>query len=112
MEKRETDEDFLVGFACGHVQHLECLVTANAARADDAEMESARRLYAQLKASASSDASTGMVTGRGGDGVDGVAGIGVGSVGAKVAHAHIVGSFVKAAGCFACVRRSETEARS
>ena len=113
----KTERDILVGFVCGHVQHLECLINADSLTDDgDSDVhgsvrnrtpENAKQLYAQLK--------SGMAgAGRSGPGNDfsnisGSEGFGgVRSVGAKVAHAHVVGSLVKA-GCQVCQGRAEDE---
>lgn len=117
----KTERDILVGFACGHVQHLECLINADSLAHDgDGDIngnvrnrtpENAKQLYAQLK---SGMAGSGTGIGRSGTGND-YSNIsendgfgGVRSVGAKVAHAHVVGSLVKA-GCRVCQGRVEDE---
>ncbi|KAK5107428.1 hypothetical protein LTR62_001289 [Meristemomyces frigidus] len=73
----------LIGFACGHVYHLPCLLRANPATSDE---DSIDRLLGQLGYQNSSEDS----------------GIGGRSVGAKVAHAHVIKNVVKG-GCRHCV---------
>ena len=70
----------LIGFACGHVYHLSCLL----ARIKEAQPDvaaAAERLQASLAADSGLDDSR--------------------SVGAKVAHAHIIRNVVKS-GCYFC----------
>ena len=103
------ERDILVGFACGHVQHLGCLVnadvykhdrdgTGNNNSSDDSSRnaENTKRLYAQLRSSMDGSGNANTAYGSGSDSASGVR-----SVGAKVAHAHVVGSFVRA-GCRIC----------
>lgn len=77
----------LLGFACGHVYHLPCLLRANPDTADDTTVE---RLMTQLgyDSSAANDSDEPAYTGR--------------SVGGKVAHAHVVRNVVQG-GCRCCV---------
>lgn len=78
----------LLGFACGHVYHLPCLIRANPDTSDDATVE---RLMGQLgygSGTATEDSDEQAYTGR--------------SVGAKVAHAHVVRNVVEG-GCRCCV---------
>lgn len=79
----EDEKETLLGFACGHVYHLSCLLRANPETNDEETIE---RLWSQLG------------TGEGGE--EGYSGR---SVGAKVAHAHIIRSVVKG-GCQHCIR--------
>ncbi|KAK4549200.1 hypothetical protein LTR36_007658 [Oleoguttula mirabilis] len=82
----DDEKETLIGFACGHVYHLSCLLRANPATADEATVE---RLRDQL--------------GRGdGDDADGEATYTGRSVGAKVAHAHVIKNVVQG-GCRHCV---------
>lgn len=85
------DNSHLIGFACGHIFHLPCLLDSNAETADS---DAADDLLRQM--------------GRGhehhgaGEGSEGASvGLGRLSVGAKVAHAHVIGNVVKG-GCVAC----------
>jgi hypothetical protein len=77
----------LLGFACGHVYHLPCLLRANPDTADDTTVD---RLMSQLGygGSAAEDSDEPAYTGR--------------SVGGKVAHAHVVRNVVQG-GCRCCV---------
>jgi hypothetical protein len=78
----------LLGFACGHVYHLPCLLRANPDTSDDTIVE---RLMSQLGYSstgAAADSDEPAYTGR--------------SVGGKVAHAHVVRNVVQG-GCRCCV---------
>ncbi|KAM0710031.1 hypothetical protein Q7P35_002393 [Cladosporium inversicolor] len=77
----------LLGFACGHVYHLPCLLRANPDTDDDATVD---RLMTQLGYGSSSaeDSDEPAYTGR--------------SVGGKVAHAHVVRNVVQG-GCRCCV---------
>ncbi|KAF2008188.1 vacuolar assembly protein-like protein [Amniculicola lignicola CBS 123094] len=75
--------DTLVGFACGHVFHLSCLLPKTSASASVA---------AQLQARLAADAQDGGSWGR--------------SVGAKVAHAHVIKSAV-GSGCVVCMERAK-----
>lgn len=76
--------DTLVGFACGHVFHLSCLLPKSSPQADQV-----RRLQVRLAAEA-----------------DGAAGYWGRSVGAKVANAHAVRAAV-GEGCVVCRRELE-----
>ena len=80
----KTEKETLIGFACGHVYHLSCLLDANP---DTHGSREAEDLLAQMHRAAE-------------EGED--AGYGGRSVGAKVAHAHIIGNVVKG-GCQRCV---------
>jgi hypothetical protein len=75
----EAENDTLIGFACGHVFHLSCLVSGIE---DPAIAATAERLQAQLAADMDDQG-------------------GSRSVGAKVAHAHVIKSIV-GAGCPRC----------
>ncbi|KAK3679105.1 Vacuolar protein sorting-associated protein 41, partial [Vermiconidia calcicola] len=77
----EDDKEPLIGFACGHVYHLSCLLKANPETADAGTIE---RLLGQLGNGNSDDGYTGR------------------SVGAKVAHAHVIRNVVKG-GCRHCL---------
>jgi len=76
------DSDFLVGFACGHIFHLTCLL--NTIDASDSDF----RLVEDLQNQAATHTESGGFSTR--------------SVGAKVAHAQIIRSAVKG-GCPVCV---------
>ncbi|KAI5361502.1 Putative vacuolar protein sorting-associated protein Vps41/Vps8 [Septoria linicola] len=80
----EDEKETLIGFACGHVYHLSCLLDANP---DTHASREAEDLLKQMHQAAE-------------EGEDG--GYGGRSVGAKVAHAHIIGNVVKG-GCQRCV---------
>jgi hypothetical protein len=84
LEEREP----LLGFACGHVYHLSCLLDANP---DTRGTKEAKDVMRQMEEIAIENA----------DEDGSVAGYGGRSVGAKVAHAHIVGRVVKG-GCQRC----------
>ena len=75
----------------------------NSTSSSSKNAETARRLYQQLKSSMTGAGSASSGYGFGLDGASGVR-----SVGAKVAHAHVVGSFVRA-GCRACRVREESD---
>lgn len=76
------DSDFLVGFACGHIFHLTCLLdTIDASDAD-------YRLMEDLQNQSATHTESGGFSTR--------------TVGAKVAHAQIIRSAVKG-GCPVCV---------
>lgn len=80
--------DTLVGFACGHVYHLSCLLPKTSASASVAAM---------LQARLAADAGDGYGSSR--------------SVGAKVAHAHVIRSAIRD-GCPVCAgARAEGEGR-
>jgi hypothetical protein len=74
------EKDILIGFACGHVYHLSCII---ATIDDPAIAETAKRLQTQVAADADDQSDTR-------------------SVGAKVAHAHILKSVISH-GCTACL---------
>ena len=74
------EKEPLIGFACGHVYHLSCLLQANPDTSDPEEID---RLLCQV----STEDDEGY-TGR--------------SVGGKVAHAHIIKNVIKG-GCRCCV---------
>ncbi|TKA22337.1 hypothetical protein B0A50_08156 [Salinomyces thailandicus] len=77
----EEEQEPLIGFACGHVYHLTCLLRANPETEDEDKIE---RLLDQLgRGNSDSDPYTGR------------------SVGAKVAHAHIIKNVVQG-GCRYC----------
>ncbi|KAK5125176.1 hypothetical protein LTR85_000852 [Meristemomyces frigidus] len=78
------DRETLIGFACGHVYHLSCLLRANPDTADEDAIE---QLQTQL-GRGSEDDDPASYTGR--------------SVGAKVAHAHIIKNIVQG-GCRHCI---------
>lgn len=80
----EDEKETLIGFACGHVYHLSCLLKANPATNDPDKIE---QLLDQL-GSANDSADEGY-SGR--------------SVGAKVAHAHIIRNVVQG-GCQHCIK--------
>ncbi|KAK0932673.1 Vacuolar protein sorting-associated protein 41 [Friedmanniomyces endolithicus] len=80
----EGEREPLLGFACGHVYHLSCLLRANPATADEDAIE---RLLVQLR-NKGPDGSGGGYAGRG--------------VGAKVAHAQVIKKAVRG-GCQFCV---------
>jgi hypothetical protein len=75
--------DTLVGFACGHVFHLSCLLPKTSASAS---------MAATLQARLANDAAEGSGWGR--------------SVGAKVAHAHVIKNAV-GQGCVVCREREK-----
>ncbi|KAF2427741.1 hypothetical protein EJ08DRAFT_651324 [Tothia fuscella] len=83
----EDEKETLIGFACGHVYHLSCLLSStinpNAAAA-------AERLQTQLAADSTDDIGFNR------------------SVGAKVAHAHIIRNAVRG-GCVLCRSRVSDE---
>ncbi|EME40045.1 hypothetical protein DOTSEDRAFT_74795 [Dothistroma septosporum NZE10] len=79
---REDDKETLIGFACGHVYHLSCLLDAN----PDTNKKEADNVLDQLATAAKED--------------DG--GYGGRSVGGKVAHAHIIKNVVRG-GCQHCI---------
>jgi hypothetical protein len=76
----ETEKETLIGFACGHVFHLSCLL---ASIDDPNTAAAAERLQTQLATDAADDLGHSR------------------SVGAKVAHAHIIRNAVKG-GCVLC----------
>jgi len=80
------ENDYLVGFACGHVFHLTCLLDFIDAS------ESDYRLVEDLQNQSTT------TTAQGGEG----AGFVARSVGAKIAHAQIIRSAVRG-GCRVCV---------
>ena len=80
----EDEKETLIGFACGHVYHLSCLLRANPATNNPDTIE---QLLSQL--SNSNDGPDEGYYGR--------------SVGAKMAHAHIIRNAVKG-GCQHCVK--------
>lgn len=80
----EDEKETLLGFACGHVYHLSCLLAAHPDTRDSAE---GRELLRQLESSRTEDADDGL---------------GGRSVGAKVAHAHIIQNVLGATGCAVC----------
>ena len=79
----DVETEPLIGFACGHVYHLSCLLKANPDTSDPSTIE---RLLSQLRSSNDDDDGTGY-SGR--------------SVGAKVAHAHIIRNVLRG-GCPVC----------
>lgn len=82
---RNPERETLIGFACGHVYHLSCLLSTTS---DDSTAAAAERLQAQLAADADDTGYTGR------------------SVGAKVAHAHIIRNAIKG-GCPVCGKVDE-----
>ncbi|KXT10562.1 hypothetical protein AC579_1804 [Pseudocercospora musae] len=73
----EDEKETLIGFACGHVYHLSCLLDANPdTRGTDEAEDVLRQMHR-----AADEGEEGGYSGR--------------SVGAKVAHAHIIGNVVK-----------------
>lgn len=74
------EKETLIGFACGHVYHLSCLLSTTP---DDSNAAAAERLQAQLAADADDTGYSSR------------------SVGAKVAHAHIIRKAIKG-GCPVC----------
>lgn len=86
-----TEKETLIGFACGHVFHLSCLLNARQERDKAANAEPnaavavAERLQAQLARDVEAD--EGGFTR---------------SVGAKTAHARIIGSAIGTGGCPVC----------
>ncbi|GIZ38153.1 hypothetical protein CKM354_000157600 [Cercospora kikuchii] len=80
----EDEKETLIGFACGHVYHLSCLLDANP---DTHATREAEDLLDEMHRAAEEGQDSGY-SGR--------------SVGAKVAHAHIIGNVVKG-GCQRCV---------
>lgn len=85
-----TVKETLIGFACSHVYHLTCLLdrlTADAPGDEPFAVAEARRLQAQLAADADVES----------DGYESVSR----SVGAKVAHAHVIRAALKG-GCPVC----------
>ena len=77
----QIEKETLIGFVCGHVYHLSCLLKANP---DTSDPETISRLQSQLRGSADEE---GGDSGR--------------SVGAKVAHAHIIKNVLRG-GCQYC----------
>jgi hypothetical protein len=84
----EDEKETLIGFACGHVYHLSCLLRANPATNDP---ELIKQLLDQL--SSGNDSADEGYSGR--------------SVGMKVAHAHIIRNVVKG-GCQFCIKVEDT----
>lgn len=82
----ELEKEPLLGFACGHVYHLSCLLDANP---DTRGSKEAKDVIEQMERVAEENAEEGAV------------GFGGRSVGAKVAHAHVIGKVVKE-GCRRC----------
>ena len=82
--RKQTEREPLIGFACGHVYHLSCLLKANPDTSNPATLQ---RLQNQLGYAAGDADEAGGYTGR--------------SVGAKVAHAHIVRGVLRG-GCRVC----------
>ncbi|KAK5135146.1 hypothetical protein LTR08_005532 [Meristemomyces frigidus] len=80
------ERDTLIGFACGHVYHLSCLLRANPT--DPPSEEAIERVQEQLGRGDDDDQQQASYTSR--------------SVGAKVAHAHVIKNVVKG-GCRYCV---------
>ncbi|EME77971.1 uncharacterized protein MYCFIDRAFT_33959 [Pseudocercospora fijiensis CIRAD86] len=78
------EKETLIGFACGHVYHLSCLLDANP---DTRGTDEAEDIIRQMHRAAD-EGEEGGYSGR--------------SVGAKVAHAHIIGNVVKG-GCQRCM---------
>ncbi|KAK4497025.1 hypothetical protein PRZ48_011474 [Zasmidium cellare] len=76
----EEEKEPLIGFACGHVYHLSCLLNANP---DTRDSEEAEALLDQMGKGSEED------------------GYGGRSVGGKVAHAHVIKNVVKG-GCVVC----------
>jgi len=86
----ETEEDTLIGFACGHVYHLSCLVSRIKTRNPDLA-DAAERMMNSIRRERAED-----------EGYPGGGGGGYGrSVGSKVAHAHIMRNVV-GEGCVRC----------
>lgn len=82
----QTEKQPLIGFACGHVYHLSCLL--NRMKKEDPEVaEAADRLLNTLKSDPTDDSR---------------------SVGAKVAHAHIIRNLVRK-GCVRCMNKARSE---
>ncbi|CAK3968224.1 Vacuolar sorting-associated 41 [Lecanosticta acicola] len=81
----EQEKETLIGFACGHVYHLSCLLNANPETQLDSSKE-AEQLVEQLTV----------------DDNDPGAGYSGRSVGGKVAHAHMIQNIIKG-GCQHCV---------
>jgi len=81
----DTEKEPLLGFACGHVYHLSCLLRANPDTDDEKTID---RLMVQLGYGDAADSDEQVYTGR--------------SVGAKVAHAHVIKNAVDG-GCRHCV---------
>ncbi|TKA47811.1 hypothetical protein B0A49_13388, partial [Cryomyces minteri] len=79
----EDEKETLIGFACGHVYHLSCLLSC-ASPTDPSATATAETLQSQMAARDDGDGYTAR------------------SVGAKVAHAHIVRNAIKD-GCPVCV---------
>ncbi|KAK5173157.1 Vacuolar protein sorting-associated protein 41 [Saxophila tyrrhenica] len=77
----EEEKEPLIGFACGHVYHLSCILKANP---DTSDPDTISRLLDQLGSGADDE---GAYTGR--------------SVGGKVAHAHVIKNIVRG-GCAHC----------
>lgn len=75
----QIENDILIGFACGHVYHLSCIIST---LDDDVAIATAKRLQAQLSVTEDEQGDTR-------------------SVGAKVAHAHMIKAIV-AKGCLHC----------
>lgn len=80
-DSRITEKEALIGFACGHVYHLSCLLKANPETSDP---DTVSRLLSQLGGNTDDD---GIYTSR--------------SVGAKVAHAQIIKNVLRG-GCQQC----------
>ena len=81
LTQSSTEREPLIGFACGHVYHLTCILRANPDTDDEDKID---RLLDQL--------------GRGDSDGENYSGR---SVGAKVAHAHIIKNVVQG-GCRHC----------
>ncbi|SMY28809.1 unnamed protein product [Zymoseptoria tritici ST99CH_1A5] len=82
------EKEPLLGFACGHVYHLSCLLDANPDTRGTKEADDVMRQMEEVALENADD--DGNAVGYGGR-----------SVGAKVAHAHVVGRVVKG-GCQRC----------
>lgn len=82
----ELEKEPLLGFACGHVYHLSCLLDANPEMKGSKEAED---VIEQMERVAEENTAEGAV------------GYGGRSVGAKVAHAHVIGKVVRE-GCRRC----------
>ncbi|GAB7365841.1 hypothetical protein MBLNU230_g7173t1 [Neophaeotheca triangularis] len=96
----DAGDTHLIGFACGHIFHLPCLLDANPETADSAAADDLLRQMRRSHESETADRADDMGLAGATAGARGYGG-GRPSVGAKVAHAHVIGNVVKG-GCVAC----------
>jgi vacuolar protein sorting-associated protein 41 len=75
----DAEKEPLIGFACGHVYHLSCLLAMRSS--GDSDSDTSAALAKRLAAQYASEDEGGAYSSR--------------SVGAKVAHAHIIGNAIR-----------------